>query len=92
MDVYSVLCVLDVINYNIDTGACCSKLVSANPWLKFNLLFLRSRQDGKCSTCSEEFFIGSFEFNSPKIRRSQGNLCPIREELPRRCYNTRQDI
>ena len=35
------------------------------------------------------FFVGSFEFNPPIMRRSYRNLRPIREELLRRCYNTR---
>ena len=32
--------------------------------------------------------MGSFEFNSPIMRRFKGNIRPIREELPRRRYNT----
>ena len=43
---------------------------------------------GSVAPAQKSFFIGSFEFNSPIMRRSKRNLHPIREELPRRCYNT----
>ena len=42
---------------------------------------------GSVALAQGVLFIGSFEFNSPIIRRSWGNVCLIREDLPaRRCY------